>query len=428
MNLNFKDDYPNDDIALIKFLDSEVAKGWGISRYYISNPTWNILGRALVQANLIPKHTEINVIKISDLEILTLADIRELKHAGTLRVRRLISELEQISESVSEEVYSDNPQASIQKITIEASLIVRMLTSANWRGDFETDFGYTFNELEFEDESIERNLNILAARLDGLTLDAIGKEYGVTRERIRQIIKKLINKAETFPDVSILNLENLLEQRLDSLKNAPKLSEVNNRSEIDLKARQIINTRPGIKIDDLSALLMTESKYLYSVLNKNTKKFIYTDENVNSNSSNFTNDEILEALRLAEAFESPVNRNLYDDLVGRGLIKGPGSQTVMKRFSTWNKACQLADVNYNESVRDSYETLWTKDEMLDYVIEFLTNRSFGVGINSYDEWRIETLSNAPSGAHLRNNFDTWINAKNSALQKMFDKKISPELI
>lgn len=428
MNLNFKDDYPNDDIALIKFLDSEVAKGWGISRYYISNPTWNILGRALVQANLIPKHTEINVIKISDLEILTLADIRELKHAGNLRVRRLISELEQISESVSEEVYSDNPQANIQKITIEASLIVRMLTSLNWREDFETDFGYTFNELEFEDENIERNLNILAARLDGLTLDAIGKEYGVTRERIRQIVKRLINKAETFPDVSILNLENLLEQRLDSLKNAPKLSELNNRSEIDLKARLIINTRPGIKIDDLSALLMIESKYLYSVLNKNTKKFIYTDEKVNSNSSNFTDDEILEALRLAEAFESPVNRNLYDDLVSRGLIKGPGSQTVMKRFSTWNKACQLADVNYNESVRDSYETLWTKDEMLDYVIEFLTNRSFGVGINSYDEWRIETLSNAPSGAHLRNNFDTWINAKNSALQKMFDKKISPELI
>lgn len=428
MNLNFKDDYPNDDIALIKFLDSEVAKGWGISRYYISNPTWNILGRALVQANLIPKHTEIDVIKISDLEILTLADIRELKHAGNLRVRRLISELEQISESVSEEVNSDNPQANIQKITIEASLIVRMLTSLNWREDFETDFGYTFNELEFEDENIERNLNILAARLDGLTLDAIGKEYGVTRERIRQIIKRLINKAETFPDVSILNLENLLEQRLDSLKNAPKLSELNNRSEIDLKARLIINTRPGIKIDDLSALLMIESKYLYSVLNKNTKKFIYTDEKVNSNSSNFTDDEILEALRLAEAFESPVNRNLYDDLVSRGLINGPGSQTVMKRFSTWNKACQLADVNYNESVRDSYETLWTKDEMLDYVIEFLTNRSFGVGINSYDEWRIETLSNAPSGAHLRNNFDTWINAKNSALQKMFDKKISPELI
>jgi hypothetical protein len=428
MNLNITDSYRNDEIPLFNFLNSEVAKGWGISRYHISNPTWNILGRALVQANLIPKHTEINVIKISDLEILTLADIRKLKHAGNLRVRHLISELEQISESISEEVESHNPQATIGKITIEASLAVRMLTSLTWREDFEKDFGYTFSELEFEDENIERNLNILAARLDGLTLDAIGKEYGVTRERIRQIIKRLINKVETFPDVSKLNLDNLLEQRLVLLKNAPKLSELNSRSEIDLKARQIINTKPGIKLDDLSVLLKTESKFLHSVLNRNTKKFIYTDEKVNSNSSNFTDDEILEALRLAEAFESPINRNLYDDLVNRGLIKGPGSQTVMKRFSTWNKACQLADVSYNESVRDSYESLWTKNEMLDYVIEFLKNRSFGVGINSYDEWRIETLSNAPSGAHLRNNLGTWITAKNEALSKMLKDGISPDLI
>jgi hypothetical protein len=259
------------------------------------------------------------------------------------------------------------------------------------------------------------------------TLDEIGLEFSVTRERIRQIIKRLINKVETFPDVSKLNLDNLLEQRLVLLKNAPKLSELNSRSEIELKARQIINTKPGIKLNDLSVLLKTESKFLHSVLNRNTKKFIYTDEKVNSNSSNFTDDEILEALRLAEAFESPINRNLYDDLVNRGLIKGPGSQTVMKRFSTWNKACQLADVSYNESVRDSYESLWTKNEMLDYVIEFLKNRSFGVGINSYDEWRIETLSNAPSGAHLRNNLGTWINAKNEALSKMLKDGIHQKM-
>ena len=43
-------------------------------------------------------------------------------------------------------------------------------------------------------------------------------------------------------------------------------------------------------------------------------------------------------------------------------------------------------------------------------------------------WRIETLSSAPSGAHVRNIFDTWINAKNSALKKMFDKNISPDLV
>jgi hypothetical protein len=428
MNLNLTNEYLHDDIPLISFLNSEVAKGWGISRYYISNPTWNILGRALVQANLIPKFTEINVIKISDLEILTLSDIRELKYAGNFRIKQLISELEQISESISEEDDTSSSLEAEEKITIEASLVVRMIVSSNWRQEFEADFGYPFNDLEFEDETIERNLHVLAARLDGLTLDAIGKEYGVTRERIRQIIKKLLAKAEKFSEVSIMNLGNLFEQRLEMLKNAPKLAELSIRSDLDLKARQIINSKPGIKLEELSSILMTDLKLLHSALNKNTKKFIYSDEKISFNTSSFTDDEILEALRLAEAFESPINRNLYDNLVNRGLIKGPGSQTVMKRFSTWNKACQLADVNYNESVRDSYETLWTKDEMLDYVIEFLKNRSFGVGINSYDEWRIETLSNAPSGAHLRNNFDTWINAKNSALQKMFDEKISPELI
>jgi hypothetical protein len=72
--------------------------------------------------------------------------------------------------------------------------------------------------------------------------------------------------------------------------------------------------------------------------------------------------------------------------------------------------------------------LWGKEEVLDYLIEFLKNRTYGEGVQSYDEWRIETLSSAPSGAHVRNIFDTWINAKNSALKKMFDKNISPDLV
>ena len=114
--------------------------------------------------------------------------------------------------------------------------------------------------------------------------------------------------------------------------------------------------------------------------------------------------------------------------MSRGLIHGPGSQTVMHRFGTWNKACQLANVSYNESVRASYESLWGKEEVLDYLIEFLKNRTYGEGVQSYDEWRIETLSSAPSGAHVRNIFDTWINAKNNALKKMFDKKIPPGLV
>ena len=449
--MNFSNQEQNKNLK--DFLKSDVADGWAISRVYFSNPSWNMMCRSLIRADLLPKHTNVNIIRIKDLSQITVRDILDLLHVGNHRVDRLISELQQLDESISDDFLQEKTRfensdsdlnqdnklfyelplhsestESVNQITLEVSLVVRMITSLIWREEFETDFGYPFNDLEFEDETIERNLLILAGRLDGLTLDALGKEYGVTRERIRQIINKLLTKAEKFPEVSIMNLKTLLEQRLEMLKYAPKLSELNLRSELDLKARQIINTKPGIKLEELSSILMTDIKLLHSALGKHTKKFVYTEEKINTGVSSFTDDEILEALRLAEAFESPINRNLYDNLVNRGLIKGPGSQTVMKRFSTWNKACQLADVNHNESVRDSYETLWTKDEMLDYVIEFLKNRTFGVGINSYDEWRIETLSNAPSGAHLRNNFDTWINAKNEALQKMLGEKISPGLV
>jgi hypothetical protein len=141
------------------------------------------------------------------------------------------------------------------------------------------------------------------------------------------------------------------------------------------------------------------------------------------NESQFSDEAILEALKFAEAFESPVSAPMYRDLVERGLVNGPGPQTVALRFGSWKKACELAEVSYNESVRTSYERQWTENELLESVIEFLRNKSFGKGIQSYDEWRIETMNNAPSGAHVRKYFDTWIDAKNKALIYMRENNL-----
>ena len=181
-------------------------------------------------------------------------------------------------------------------------------------------------------------------------------------------------------------------------------------------------------MEDLAELIGVDRRMLEAILQKQTKKFVHSETNLNSNKSSYSDKDILEALRSTKIYMSPISRSQYDDLVEKGFINGPGSQTVMKRFRTWNKACEAANIEFNDSVRESYESLWTKQEMLSYVIEFLKNHEYGEGVQSYDQWRIKTSSNAPSGAHLRNNFDTWINAKNSALQKMFDEKISPELI
>ena len=49
-------------------------------------------------------------------------------------------------------------------------------------------------ELEACDAIDERNRDILRRRLEGETLEAIAKEYGLTRERVRQLVKKTVQK------------------------------------------------------------------------------------------------------------------------------------------------------------------------------------------------------------------------------------------
>jgi hypothetical protein len=162
-------------------------------------------------------------------------------------------------------------------------------------------------------------------------------------------------------------------------------------------------------------------------LHPQTAKFIWTDPQEKTNKSPFSDEAILEALKQAEAFESPISAPMYRDLVERGLVHGPGPQTVAQRFGTWKRACELADVTYNEAIRSSYEKQWTEIEMLKHVVDFLLNKSFGKAFQNYDEWRIETMTSAPSGAHVRKKFETWIDARNKALIYMRENNIKPGL-
>jgi hypothetical protein len=100
----------------------------------------------------------------------------------------------------------------------------------------------------------------------------------------------------------------------------------------------------------------------------------------------------------------------------------------MKRFRTWNKACEAANIAHIDSARDVYESLWTREEMLTAVIDFLKNPMYGESVQSYDRWRIDSSSKAPSGTHVRNSFNTWMIAKNEALEKMVRDGISPNLV
>jgi hypothetical protein len=79
------------------------------------------------------------------------------------------------------------------------------------------------------------------------------------------------------------------------------------------------------------------------------------------------------------------------------------------------------------SLRGEYTRTWSEEEVLEYLVSFLKNKEFGIGVISYDDWRAIYGKDAPSSPHIRNLFGTWINAKNSALSYMNKHNITCDL-
>jgi len=109
-----------------------------------------------------------------------------------------------------------------------------------------------------DDIMADRERNILKYYLDGSEFEAIGDEYGLTRERVRQIIEKAMRKLgslEPYGDVlnrcSELENENLMlkatlkrqEAELDALRGKKDEAEDSTLSEQDRQVLELLNTR-----------------------------------------------------------------------------------------------------------------------------------------------------------------------------------------
>lgn len=413
--------------TLADFLKPEIRSSWGVSKSSFSNTSWNILIRALYKANFIKDSDVIKEVLVSQLDSILLLDVSDLKHVGKDRLEDLLSDLSSIEIPAYEPVQEVSSDGKTIHYSIEQWVIINILNQLNWRDEFINTYGYEFDENIFEDELIGRKIRILDLRMSGLTLDEIGKQYGVTRERIRQILKKAFRLVEADPSFEGKSFSDIFAERVYSAKGEERRLKQEQMDEIDTLCRTFLNSNPGATYLEISEAIGIGEEVLRKSLQPQTTKFIWIEARENINESQFTDEAILDALKFAEAFESPVSAPMYRDLVERGLVNGPGPQTVALRFGSWKKACELAEVSYNESVRTSYEKQWTENELLESVIEFLLNKSFGKGIQSYDEWRIETMNNAPSGAHVRKYFDTWIDAKNKALIYMRENNLGCNL-
>jgi hypothetical protein len=423
-----------DEVPLSHFLNEELRKMWAISRSQFTEPSWNILRRALMKFDLGGVDYPRDYIEVEILEQLTLLDVKQVKHAGEKRIENLIGELS-ISPShylaKNEEIIKQWEQEKsinfeiepepVPEISVHDFILTEILLTKQWRNEFFSKYKFHFEYSIFEDESIAREIAMLESRVSGETLAEIGTRFGVTRERVRQVLEKAYSRVSMNPIFEGKSLSIFLDER--------KKSEHQMGVElIETKIRNFLNVNPGTKYEDLATALGLDLDTVKSHIGYQASKFVFQEQWSGAIDPEYSDEFIIGAIKMAAAIRSPLSAPMYENLVERGLVRGPKSQTIAKRFGTWSNACLHAGVMFVRSVRGEYAKTWNEEEILKYLIDFLKNKEFGVGVLEYDDWRSKHRTDAPSSAHIRNIFGSWIDAKNNALLYMKNNSQTCDLL
>ena len=320
----------------------------------------------------------------------------------------------------------------------------------------------------------QRDAAMVERYSDGETLDAIGQSFGVTRERVRQIIAK----------VGGANAEESRQKRVASREAALKAAREGFLLAYGTLAREMAKrgvTRadavlklqalyPAIDVD-LTEDALRESGILFD---KSQIDDIFSKEAVAAGvwyllgsdlrlapdrewaavnldlslmselrsalgSAEATLDDIATILGVIGAAQKHLASNptssitgkryqeLRDDLVvalGRVSRQGafpwpPTRQTVTKRFGGWNEALEAMGVGTTTQGRPKGLLKFTREDYDDAVRDYCSFASAAetkTTFSGYDVWAKQEIScsrDRPSGASVRNIYGTWMDAVRS---------------
>jgi len=258
-------------------------------------------------------------------------------------------------------------------------------------------------------EPSARDLQIIEYRKQGLTLDEIGKLMGITRERVRQIIKL----SEVEIDLNQIRVNQHNEENIRIFETISK-----DWDNFKLKKLHLIAVEFGISTARLSKCI-SRIQYVYLKANQEYKI-----------PKSWTDAQCLEGLVDAATYEFPLTVARYQQLLKEKTIEGPTVAIFVQRFGSWVDACTLAGVEYGETLRE-YDRTWNDNELLRFVRRFMYETQHGSWSTAmYDEWRKRPEVDGPSIALLRNYLGSWSEIRVSALElesAEFDMKKFTEL-
>jgi len=242
-----------------------------------------------------------------------------------------------------------------------------------------------------------RDQRIVELRAQGLTLDEIGLQFGLTRERVRQIVKK-------SNGASAAGIRRKNASRKNNLKKV-KLGRV----------RAFIETHPGCTIEGIAAATGISVDAVAALIPKDLQRLVMP-ENPRVDRED-PRVHVLDSLRKAATYEWPLTRPGYDELLRVGEVEGLSAVRIDQLFGSWTAACTEAGVESIVLNRE-YQSRWTDTDLLTFVTDYLRQPSSTGTYADFGSW-LSGVPDAPSSQTIRNRLNgTWTEVKRMALESI----------
>jgi len=289
-----------------------------------------------------------------------------------------------------------------QRLNLKEFQVLEILTTSFSKLGDESEIDKHLRAVQKDPLLLPRDLQIIELRKAGKTLDEIGKKVSLTRERVRQILKKHAPEI-TFAEMrDQKDLENL--QKIDERNREIHESITKNWCEYQF-----------LKFEDLANIFDIPEWRLRRCLS--SIHYVYLQANAERKVAQlWSDDNCLESLRKAATFAFPITVSKYRKLLESGEVVGPTPALLWQRFGSWAQACELAGVEYGEALRE-YNRIWNDTELITFVRKFMHQSLDGRwSLEKYEEWRRSPSVEGPSMASLRLRLGSWSEIRVLALE------------
>jgi len=253
-----------------------------------------------------------------------------------------------------------------------------------------------------DENNQERDSLIIELRKQGLTLEEIGTKVNLTRERVRQVIRR---------DALGIDMDSIKREQEALIRD----NEIIVRKKVFTEIDKNWNLYSQLTFSDLAVKVGVDEVKLKKCISR--IQYVYLQANQESKIVKlWTDEQCIESLRDAATFAFPLTVLKYRRLIESGTIKGPTVAIFWQRFGSWVNACDLAGVEYGDAQRE-YDRNWTDRDLLRFVRWFMFQRKDGRwSIQNFETWSKEPEVEGPSTGLLRLRLGTWTEIRVLALE------------